>query len=433
MVWAVSAVLGVMGIWALFNPFVGLIGVLAIIFVRPGELYPILDAIHIQRTFTLLVLISFLVHERRLQVPKVSKALLIFWIAMFCTVPLAFWRAGAFSNSFDFGKVIMYHLLIVNLATTAKRFRIVLITICGLVAWMAAWSSYLYYAGEFQVRMGIQRAVGLNSQTSDPNALGITLVTALPLLLLLWSKDAGRIRWLMIPLTAICLWTIVLTGSRTSYIVFVALAMVYALTHRYRVPMAIGTVVLLAAIWFTLPSQYRERIATVDNLSADDSYQGRVQSWSAAWEMFKHNPLTGVGVGEFSDAHGAMSKHWLNVHSLYFQLLSEMGLVGIFSFGAFLISVFRENRLIYRRAKRIPNCPVWFRQYPAACNLAFIGLLLTGYSSHNLGRDTWYFFAGLTAAAGLVAKRELHVAEQRKDSEVAVQVASPVGLAEVQA
>ena len=98
MVWAVSAVLCVMGIWALFNPFVGLIGVLAIIFARPGELYPILDTIHIQRTFTLLVLISFLVHERRLQVPKVSKALLIFWIAMFCTVPLAFWRAGAFSN-----------------------------------------------------------------------------------------------------------------------------------------------------------------------------------------------------------------------------------------------------------------------------------------------------------------------------------------------
>src|SRR5260370_14603780 len=99
MVWAVSAVLGVMAIWALFNPFVGLIGVFAIIFLRPGELYPILDAIHIQRTFTLLVLISFLVHELRLQVPKVSKPVLLFWIAMSCTLPLALLHAGAFQHS----------------------------------------------------------------------------------------------------------------------------------------------------------------------------------------------------------------------------------------------------------------------------------------------------------------------------------------------
>jgi len=433
MVWAVSVALAVLGVWALFNPFVGLIGVLAIIFVRPGELYPILDTIHIQRSFTLLVLISFLVHERRLQLPKVSKALLIFWIAMFCTVPLSFWRAGAFTNSFDFGKVIMYHLLIVNLATTAKRFRIVLITICGLVAWLAAWSSYLYYAGEFQVRMGIQRAVGLNNQTNDPNALGITIVTALPLFLLLWSKDVGRLRWVVMPLTGICLWTVVLTGSRTSYIVFVALALAYAMTHRYRIPVLIGTVAMLVTVWIALPSQYRARIATVDNLSSDDSYQGRLQSWHAAWEMFKRNPATGVGVGEFSDAHGAMGGHWLNVHSLYFQVLSEMGLVGVLSFGFFLVAVFRENRLIRRRSKRISNCPAWFRHYPTACNLAFFGLLLTGYSSHNLGRDTWYFFAGLTAAAGLVAKNELLAAERQQDSKAPAQVTSPVGLTEVRA
>src|SRR5260370_30407374 len=116
----------------------------------------------------------------------------------------------------------------------------------------------------------------------------------------------------------------------------------WGLTHGYRVPMGIGPVVLVAVIWLALPSQYRARIATVDHLSADDSYQGRIQSWSAAWEMFKHNPLTVVGVGEFTDAHGAMARHWLNVHSPYFHLLSQTGLVGIFSFRASLITLIRE-------------------------------------------------------------------------------------------
>ena len=433
MVWVISAILAILGGWALFNPFVGLIGVLLIVFVRPGELYPALDAIHIQRSFTLLVLVSFLVHQRRLQLPRVSKALLVLWGAMFCTVPLAFWPGGAFGNCVDFGKVIMYHLLIVNLATTMRRFRIVLITICGLVTWLAVWSSYLYYAGQFQVRMGIERAVGLNSRTDDPNALGITIVTALPLFLLFWRKEVGRLRWLMIPFTFLCVWTIVLTGSRTSYVVFAVLAIFYAFTQKYRVPMAAAMLVLLATLWFAMPDQYRARLETIDNLSADGSYQGRVEAWGNAWKMFLGNPLTGVGVGEFSDVHGATTGHWLNVHSLYFQLLSETGLIGTVAFALFLVAVFRQNGLIRRQIKRMRNCPKWFRDYPLACDLAFVGLLFTGYSAHNLGRDTWYFFAGLTAAAGLLARKELLALEKAPAPKSPAKADASAELAEVEA
>jgi O-antigen ligase len=218
----------------------------------------------------------------------------------------------------------------------------------------------------------------------------------------------------MIPLTVVCIWTIVLTGSRTSYIVFAVIAVLYALSQRYRVPAGIGVVVLLICLWFALPAQYRTRMETVDNLKADASYQGRIQAWHEAWEMFKGSPLTGVGVGEFVDVHGAKTGHWLNVHSLYFQLLSEMGLIGTIAFGFFLFSVFAQNYLIKRQCRRIPKCPAWFRNYPLACNLAFIALLFTGYSAHNLGRDTWYFFAGLTSAAGLVARNEVRAAVKRE-------------------
>lgn len=433
MVVVISAALAIMAVWCLFNPFVGLLGVLLILFIRPGELYPILDSIRIERTFALLVLVSFLVHQRRLQFPKVSKAVLILWGAMFLTIPLAFWRAEAFQNSLDFGKIIIYHVLIANLITTMKRFRIVLITICGLITWLAAWCAYLYYAGQFQVRMGIERAVGANSRADDPNALGITLITALPLFLLLWRKEVGFIRWLIIPCTFVCVWTVVLTGSRTSYIVFAFLLLVYAMTTRYRAVMTVGAIVLLLALWVAMPAQYKQRLETVDNLSADGSYQGRVDAWRFAWEIFKDSPLTGVGIGEFVDVHGARTGHWLNVHSLYFQVLSEMGLLGIITFGYFLVSVFRQNALIARQARKIRNCPKWFRQYPVACNLAFIGLMFTGYSAHNLGRDTWYFFAGITAAAGMVAQKELRAQERAATETKPVKASAQPVLAGVKA
>jgi len=202
------------------------------------------------------------------------------------------------------------------------------------------------------------------------------------------------------------------------------------LSQKHRVAAALAVLLVLGTLWLVLPEQYRGRLETVDNLNDDASYQGRVKAWGLAWDMFKQNPVTGVGVGNFAIVHGTSSGHWLNVHSLYFQLLSEMGLVGVISFAVFVGSVFRQNWLLLRQSKRIPNCPAWFRHYPLACNIAFLGLLLAGYSSHNLGRDTWYFLAALSAAAGLVVKRETAALERKNEDKATVSADSSVGLAE---
>ena len=421
MVVVVGLAILILAVWALFNPLMGLIGLLGILFVRPGELYPVFDAIHVERVFSVIAMLSFLFHERRLLVPNVSKSLLRFWGSLFCTVPLSFWPGGAFQASLDFGKTIIYHLLIVNLATTLRRFKTLVTCLCLFICWLAGSSFYLYYTGDFAFKMGVDRARGVNALSEDPNALGITVVTALPLFLLLLKKDAGPIRWVMMPLTAMCMWTVILTGSRASTFTFVLMAMAYAFTRKRPGLCFVGIIVFLAALWVVMPEQYHRRLETIQALSQDESYQGRVQAWEAAWQMFKNNPLTGVGPTMFSDARGAESGHWKNVHSLYLEIIAELGLVGTVAFAAFLISIFRENRRLTRQLKAIRACPSWFREFPTACNLSLIGLLIAGYSSHSLFRDTWYFMAGLTSAASLVAKIEARKVEaDKKDASAAI-------------
>src|SRR5205814_7213308 len=239
----------------------------------------------------------------------------------------------------------------------------------------------------------------LNNMSNDPNALGITLVTTLPFLAIFCYRNAGRIRWLAMPLLGLCVWTIVLTGSRASYITLGLLAILYALSSKQRVAAVLAVVVLAGALWAVMPVQYQDRLKTVNDLAEDESYQGRVAAWHAAWDMFKSNPLTGVGTTMFIDSRGAASGHWLNVHSLYFQILAELGLLGTLAFGFFLFSIFQQNQRMRQELEKLPDCPQWLSNFPRACNLALIGLLVAGYSSHSLYRDNWYLLVGFSTAA----------------------------------
>ena len=105
-------------------------------------------------------------------------------------------------------------------------------------------------------------------------------------------------------------------------------------------------------------------------------------------------------MGMFPQARGARTGHWLNVHSLYFQLLSETGLLGIFAFVCYLISTYLTNRHLQAELMHIKDLPGFLIGYPLACNLCIAALLFAGWGSHSLYRETWYFLGGLSAALG---------------------------------
>ena len=50
-------------------------------------------------------------------------------------------------------------------------------------------------------------------------------------------------------------------------------------------------------------------------------------------------------------------KTFLNAHSLYFKLLGELGLVGIFTFGGYLICVFKLNFRLRKQLAAVNASP----------------------------------------------------------------------------
>lgn len=398
----------IVALWGLANPFVGLLGLLAVNFTRPGELHPVLAALHPERVLAILVLGSILFHRGKLVFPSITKWCLLFWMALFCSVPLAVWRSDALLNALDFGKILTYHVAIVSLVTTTRRLRIFLATYAVLVGWLAATSLYdyahgaYYFAGE-----GIARAAGLTSAGGNPNELGLTLVSCLPLLLPLIARGAGRVRWLALAVAATSITTVVLTGSRGSFLALIFLVGVLTLSSKHRFAWLVVAAVFLATLWAATPAEYKQRYLTVTSLENDESYQHRLLAWQAGWAMFKDNPLTGVGVSEFANASGMKywpgkgRRLWLNAHSLYVQVIAELGLVGALAFAAFLIHLFRLNQSIAHRLSGLTDCPGWLRLYPRACTISLLVLLFDGYGSHDLYRPTWYMLAALSAAVQL--------------------------------
>ncbi len=145
----------------------------------------------------------------------------------------------------------------------------------------------------------------------------------------------------------------------------------------------------------------------MNHLKDDESYQNRILSWQGGVAMFESNPITGVGAGNYTYANGTKfwpgsgRKHWLNAHSLYFKLLGELGLIGIITFGGYLICVFRLNFRLKRELQE-RNASAFLQQLPSMFNIMFCLLLFDGYAAHNLYRDAWYFVGALGASMSLL-------------------------------
>ncbi|WP_264877245.1 O-antigen ligase family protein [Vibrio agarivorans] len=80
----------------------------------------------------------------------------------------------------------------------------------------------------------------------------------------------------------------------------------------------------------------------------DASAMGRIYAWEAAARMALVNPLTGVGLNNFYFNYYFYSSHWdgLNhaVHSTWFGVLAETGILGLIIFVTLIVSLARTAK-----------------------------------------------------------------------------------------
>jgi hypothetical protein len=403
----VLAVILVLVIKGFSNPFMAFLAFVTAYELQPGELYPPLAFLHIERVLMAYMLVVFIVNKLHLRYPPITRKFLCFYGAIVLSSFFAFWVSNSLLFDFQFFEIAIYHLLLLCILTCEDRIRKYLLVYTGLIAWIGASALYEYHKGNFIVRMNIERAQGLTSAGGDPNTMAITMVATMPLALMLLGK--GTPKWMKfygIAILTIYLVTVIDTGSRMAFLGFLAFLGLVVFQKRRNWKYFPVIALALPLLWPAIPQQYKARYETIETRDQDESYTNRLLSWQGGVKMFLHSPLTGIGPDDYTEANGTLywpgqPRHWLNAHSLYFQLLGELGILGVLTFFIYLVAVIRMNWQLARRFKEDRLDPI-VQQFPSACNSCLYLLLFTGYSSHNGYRATWYTLGAITAALALL-------------------------------
>lgn len=211
----------------------------------------------------------------------------------------------------------------------------------------------------------------------------------LPLLFVLLFEEstASRWRWYMGGLLILLSAALLYNATRGAWLavasVTVLLLLYYLFRPDYR-KLAACVVCFLIIVGAGL-SQYQpfvDRMVTI----TDENYQSnteRLLIWHSAYEMFKDQPVTGVGLGQYKDNYQkkyispeAKEPLLAHAHNNFMQMLAENGLIGFAGFMT-LISCF-----IGYSFKRF-----WQEGNPYALMMcaSALALVLQGLTEYNFG------------------------------------------------
>ncbi len=90
--------------------------------------------------------------------------------------------------------------------------------------------------------------------------------------------------------------------------------------------------------------------AAVDDSKGGESVPGRLETYKAAFDMFKEKPLFGYGIGSASEIISQkthFSAKNQTVNNEFLEILAENGLIGFLLFMAFLVSILIELRKVF--------------------------------------------------------------------------------------
>jgi O-antigen ligase len=336
----------------------------ALLFIRPSELIAELAAVEIYRWFIvacLAVSLPVVVRQFSVHFPGVPPI-------VSCVVLLlpAVVLSGLFHGNIalildtvtEFGKVLIYFLLLISLVTDTARLRQFLHWISLFSAAVALVAVMRYHAdialptrlpkadagtkdaihGTFVVDKvrddqtgqlsDVQRMCGTGI-FNDPNDFALVLVAAIPLCLC-WLSDPTK--KMMRPFWLLLLlffgYALMLTHSRGGFFALVAGLLVLFHLH-----FGGRKTLLLGLIFF--PLLFAVFAGRMTSFSTEEGTgQTRIQLWSDGLALFLHSPLFGIGMENYRH----FSSHV--AHQSFIHCYSELGLIGGTLFlGAFYFAI----------------------------------------------------------------------------------------------
>jgi putative inorganic carbon (hco3(-)) transporter len=259
---------------------------------------------------------------------------------------------------------LVLFFVLVNLIRTREQLRRVIWVLTASAAFLAAITVIQVVIGTDGFNFGglarVKNAqiVGdvfearVSGPLSDPNFYAQILVMVIPLALYqFWSEKKMILKVAASAALGLILLATAFTFSRAGAVAAIVIIILAALHHRIKLRFVAMVLVISIPIYLILPTEFTARLDTLSqvfpgqqtsDVKIDTSFQERALLMETAWEIFKENPVLGVGAGNYTRHYDAYARRvGSNIssyegfdkrrfpHNLYLETAAELGLVGL--------------------------------------------------------------------------------------------------------
>lgn len=257
----------------------------------------------------------------------------------------------------------------------------------------------------------------------DRNHLSTALTLVLPITyyLYLYSKHK-LIRLGFLGAFGFIVLAIMGGGSRGGFASLAIVGFWLILTTRYRWSTLFFVIVLGFAVMEFAPASWTERLSTMKEADADESFLGRVLAWKVSSAMALNNPVFGGGFHAvqvqsiwdmFKNAPSLLGFLTLPdfsakaAHSIYFEVMGDMGFVGLAIFLTILGQGIYSRFQIKRMVAELGPEYVWARDMGDMLMLGIIAYMAGGAFVSLAYLEAIYMVVMLMELLRMHVRREL--------------------------
>jgi O-antigen ligase len=212
-----------------------------------------------------------------------------------------------------------------------------------------------------------------------------------------------------------------LTMARGAWVALFGGLVVGVLLLRRRGPLVAAAAILAVLVAFAATDDRVRRkaasIVQIVNGPTDVNVSTRFVLWDVSWELFKQNPILGVGMGDYEiEARKLIGERHVETatdsHNVYLQILVTRGLVG---FIPFLFFWFVLIRMLFKTRAALAEHKGFAWHFVTGVIAATVALLIGALTENNI--DDSEVFTTFLLLAGIARSLELFPEPGRADTD----------------
>jgi O-antigen ligase len=334
----------------------------------------------------------------------------------------------------DYVKDALITLVIVVLLKRGLAFRQVIWALLAVALFLGSLSVFQYLTGTFSNNYGgfanaeLRDIAGgasgyrVTGPIRDGNFFAQMMLVFIPIAIERMLHERKPLLKLLAGLAGmLSVLTVVFTFSRGGFLATVVVLGLLFILYPPR-PLQLAVLIGLGlAIFAFVPSTYYDRILTLESfvpnqsgridVRTDNSIQGRASQNLTGWEMFKQNPVLGVGLNNFSLLYPEYSKEIglapnasnRALHNHYLEVATETGIIGL---SVFLLLIWYAFRPVLRvRRQFLEAGQPDYAHLMTALTIGFIGYLVAAFFVPSSFPRYLYLLLGIMYALPSVADR----------------------------